>query len=73
MRGGSGGALEYELDLEVPGFLCEMRGSSVGVSDVPSDGVLSVSTDKVLLSTALGGKDGRDLSNSIALLEACSR
>ena len=65
----SGAGVEYELDLEFPSGFCDIRGSSVGVSEVPSDGRLSASGENVAArSTALGGNFGKDLSNSMVLL-----
>ena len=46
-------------------------GSSVGVSEYASDGGVSRSGEKVLCGTALGGRDGNDLSSSIVLLLVC--
>lgn len=65
-----------ELDLEAEGLLCDIRGSSVGVSEQPSDGGLSFSGEKAFWRAgsgvnALGGSDGKDLCRSMVLEEGC--
>ena len=62
-----------DLDLEFEGLLWDMGGSSVGVSEYVSDGGLSPSGEKTFWLTALGGKEGKDLSSMIEVLGGCWR
>lgn len=63
-----------DRDRELDGVLRCPGGSSVGVSEYVSDGGLSFPGGTAALrSTALGGKEGRDLSSSMLLLWCCWR